>query len=296
MSDVITPAMDLHPQPAGGAPRPWAFPAPERTTLDNGLTVLTCHRPGQQVVAVEVLLDSPLDTEPEGLDGLATIMARAFSEGTDRDSAEEFAAELERCGATLDAFADHPGVRLSLEVPVSRLEKALGLLADALRAPPSPRPRSSGWSATASTRSRTSRPTRPAAPPRSCPGSSSRPARASPDPARAPRRPSSGSTRPPSAPSTSGTSARPPPPPSSSATWRAPTSAPCSPEASAPGRATPGSPTRSRRSPPTTPAASSSSTGPAPSRRSCSSAASAPTGTTGSGPPRSSARTASAAP
>ncbi|MBT2881258.1 pitrilysin family protein, partial [Streptomyces sp. McG6] len=109
--------------------------APERTTLDNGLTVLTCHRPGQQVVAVEVLLDSPLDTEPEGLDGLATIMARAFSEGTDRDSAEEFAAELERCGATLDAFADHPGVRLSLEVPVSRLEKALGLLADALRAP-----------------------------------------------------------------------------------------------------------------------------------------------------------------
>ncbi|MEW2725212.1 M16 family metallopeptidase [Streptomyces albidoflavus] len=127
--------MDLHPQPAGGAPRRWAFPAPERTTLDNGLTVLTCHRPGQQVVAVEVLLDSPLDTEPEGLDGLATIMARAFSEGTDRDSAEEFAAELERCGATLDAFADHPGVRLSLEVPVSRLEKALGLLADALRAP-----------------------------------------------------------------------------------------------------------------------------------------------------------------
>ncbi|WP_206434829.1 pitrilysin family protein [Streptomyces sp. ADI96-15] len=127
--------MDLHPQPAGGAPRPWAFPAPERTTLDNGLTVLTCHRPGQQVVAVEVLLDSPLDTEPEGLDGLATIMARAFSEGTDRDSAEEFAAELERCGATLDAFADHPGVRLSLEVPVSRLEKALGLLADPLRAP-----------------------------------------------------------------------------------------------------------------------------------------------------------------
>ncbi|MFD4306226.1 M16 family metallopeptidase [Streptomyces albidoflavus] len=127
--------MDLHPQPAGGAPRPWAFPAPERTTLDNGLTVLTCHRPGQQVVAVEVLLDSPLDTEPEGLDGLATIMARAFSEGTDRDSAEEFAAELERCGATLDAFADHPGVRLSLEVPVSRLEKALGLLTDALRAP-----------------------------------------------------------------------------------------------------------------------------------------------------------------
>ncbi|CAM5707467.1 hypothetical protein SHIRM173S_01966 [Streptomyces hirsutus] len=69
------------------------------------------------------------------LDGVATITARAFSEGTDKHSAEEFAAELERCGATLDAYADHPGIRLSLEVPASRLAKALGLLADALRAP-----------------------------------------------------------------------------------------------------------------------------------------------------------------
>jgi predicted Zn-dependent peptidase len=127
--------MDFHPQPAPGTARPWAFPAPERGTLDNGLTVLRCHRPGQQVVAVEVCLDAPLDAEPEGLDGVATIMARALSEGTDKHSAEEFAAELERCGATLDAHADHPGVRVSLEVPVSRLPKALGLLAEALRTP-----------------------------------------------------------------------------------------------------------------------------------------------------------------
>ncbi|MEU9331877.1 pitrilysin family protein [Streptomyces sp. NPDC048290] len=133
MSDLAT--MDFHPQPQPGEARPWAFPAPTRGALDNGLTVLRCHRPGQQVVAVEVLLDAPLDAEPAGLEGVATIMARAFSEGTDKHSAEEFAAELERCGATLDAHADHPGVRISLEVPVSRLPKALGLLADALRAP-----------------------------------------------------------------------------------------------------------------------------------------------------------------
>ncbi|MER5407103.1 pitrilysin family protein [Streptomyces sp. NPDC002769] len=133
MTELAT--MDFHPQPQAGRPKPWAFPAPERGTLDNGLTLLHCDRPGQQVVAVEVLLAAPLEAEPAGYDGIATIMARAFSEGTDKLSAEEFAAELERCGATLDAHADHPGVRLSLEVPVSRLPKALGLLADALRAP-----------------------------------------------------------------------------------------------------------------------------------------------------------------
>ncbi|MEU8566917.1 pitrilysin family protein [Streptomyces pathocidini] len=130
--------MSFHPQPQGGIAKPWAFPAPERATLPNGLTVLRCHRPGQQVVAVEVNLDAPLDAEPQGLDGVATIMARALSEGTDKHSAEDFAAELERCGATLDAHADHPGVRVSLEVPASRLSKALGLLADALRAPAFP--------------------------------------------------------------------------------------------------------------------------------------------------------------
>jgi predicted Zn-dependent peptidase len=130
--------MTFHPQPQPGEAKPWAFPAPERGTLSNGLTLLTKHRPGQQVIAVEVVLAAPLDAEPEGLDGVATIMARALSEGTDEHTAEEFAAELERCGATLDAHADHPGVRVSLEVPASRLDKALGLLAEALRAPAFP--------------------------------------------------------------------------------------------------------------------------------------------------------------
>ncbi|MGW6272971.1 MULTISPECIES: M16 family metallopeptidase [unclassified Streptomyces] len=133
MSEAAT--MQFHPQPQAGTARPWAFPAPERATLDNGLTVLRCHRPGQQVVAVEIHIEAPLDAEPKGLDGVATIMARAFNEGTDKHSAEDFAAELDRCGATMDAHADHPGVRVSLEVPVSRLPKAMGLLSDALRAP-----------------------------------------------------------------------------------------------------------------------------------------------------------------
>ncbi|MFF8267430.1 M16 family metallopeptidase [Streptomyces sp. NPDC016562] len=127
--------MTFHPRPQAGEPQPWAFPAPDRTVLSNGLTLLTCHRPGQQVIAVEINLAAPLDAEPEGLDGVSTIMARAFSEGTDKHSAEEFAAELERCGATLDAHADHPGIRVSLEVPASRLPKALGLLSEALAAP-----------------------------------------------------------------------------------------------------------------------------------------------------------------
>jgi predicted Zn-dependent peptidase len=130
--------MDFYPQPAPGRAKPWAFPVPERGALASGLTVLRCHRPEQQVAAVEVGLDVPLDAEPDGLDGVAAIMMSALAEGTSRHTAEEFAAEMERCGATLDASADYLGARVSLEVPVSRLPKALGLLAEALRTPTFP--------------------------------------------------------------------------------------------------------------------------------------------------------------
>jgi predicted Zn-dependent peptidase len=127
--------MDFHPQPASGQPKPWTFPRPERGGLGNGLTTLRCHRPGQQVAAVEICLNLPLDVEPRGLDGIATIMVDALSEGTGKHTAEEFAAELERCGATLEARADYLGARVSLEVPISRLAEALRLLAEALHEP-----------------------------------------------------------------------------------------------------------------------------------------------------------------
>jgi predicted Zn-dependent peptidase len=131
--------MDFHPQPVPGQAKPWVFPVPERGALASGLAVLRCHRPGQQVVAVQICLDMPLDAEPDGLDGIAAIMMGALAEGTSEHTAEEFAAELERCGATLDTNVDHMGARVSLEVPVSRLAKALGLLAEALQAPTFPR-------------------------------------------------------------------------------------------------------------------------------------------------------------
>jgi predicted Zn-dependent peptidase len=62
-------------------------------------------------------------------------MVRALFQGAGKHTAEQFAAELERCGATADSGADYSGARVSLEVPVSRLPRALGLLAEALHAP-----------------------------------------------------------------------------------------------------------------------------------------------------------------
>jgi predicted Zn-dependent peptidase len=127
--------MDLHPMPAAGQATPWEFPVPDHGAITSGLAVQRCHRPGQRVMAVEICLDAPLDAEPDELDGIATIMVHALSEGCGPYSAEEFAAELERCGATVGSRVDYTGARISMEVPASRLARALGLLTEALRAP-----------------------------------------------------------------------------------------------------------------------------------------------------------------
>jgi predicted Zn-dependent peptidase len=127
--------MDLHPMPAAGQAKPWEFPVPDHGAITSGLAVQRCHRPGQRVMAVEICLDAPLDAEPDELDGIATIMVHALSEGCGPYSAEEFAAELERCGATVGSRVDYTGARISMEVPASRLARALGLLTEALRAP-----------------------------------------------------------------------------------------------------------------------------------------------------------------
>jgi predicted Zn-dependent peptidase len=127
--------MDLYPQPTAGQAKPWEFPVPEHGAFASGLRLQRCHRPGQQVIAVEICLDAPLDVEPDGLDGIATIMVHALSEGCGPYSAEDYAAELERCGATVGSRVDYTGARIAMEVPASRLARALGLLAEALRAP-----------------------------------------------------------------------------------------------------------------------------------------------------------------
>ena len=128
--------MDFHPQPGLGEPKPWAFPVPERARWQRA-DRLRCHRPGQQLAAVEICLNMPLDAEPDGLDGIATIMMgrclRAPASTPPRSSPPSWSA-----AARPRDTRDYLGARVSLEVPVSRLPKALGLLAEALRAPAFP--------------------------------------------------------------------------------------------------------------------------------------------------------------
>lgn len=125
----------LRPRPTLGEPSPWHFPEVADARLPNGIRILTLHRPGKQVASVAVVLDLPVDADPSGLEGAASIAARSLSEGTAERDADGFADALERQGATFHADAGYAGLTATLDVPVSRIGAAFPLLCEALTRP-----------------------------------------------------------------------------------------------------------------------------------------------------------------
>ncbi|MFD8204870.1 M16 family metallopeptidase [Streptomyces sp. NPDC059695] len=114
---------------------PWLFPALHEDRLANGVTLLTCDRPGQEVLSVEIVVAAPLALEPRELEGVLGITTSALVEGVPGLGSLDFIRELENCGATLGVGAEHAGLRITLDVPVTHLERALSLLIRAMREP-----------------------------------------------------------------------------------------------------------------------------------------------------------------
>lgn len=123
------------PQPPLGAAGMWEFPTPTRARLANGLEVVTFHLPGQHVIATHLVLDVPLNAEDPDLEGVATICARTLDEGTTVHAGDEFAELLETEGAGLGIDVSLSGLQIVLDVPESRLDRALELFAEAVLQP-----------------------------------------------------------------------------------------------------------------------------------------------------------------
>ncbi len=121
------------PDPAG--PAVWRAPRPTERVLDNGMRVVVHQLPGQHVVSGALVIELPLTTEPRRLEGVATIGARCLDEGTGPHPGTAFAEELARQGAVLSLSVAQAGIRLYLDVPVTHLDRALGLFAEAVIRP-----------------------------------------------------------------------------------------------------------------------------------------------------------------
>jgi predicted Zn-dependent peptidase len=126
----------VNPRPTPGPARAWSFPPIHRAHLDNGVEVVTIPLPGKTLCAAELVLDAGAAFDE--VEGVATLLARAFNEGTAQRDAAAFADASESLGMQLTAQASWDALTLSLTAPRSRLAAALDLMAEAAWTPSIP--------------------------------------------------------------------------------------------------------------------------------------------------------------
>jgi zinc protease len=126
---------DFLPRPTIAPAVVWAFPAPRRAQLGNGIELMIFDLPGQHVISAHLVLEVPLNAERRDLEGVATICARTLDEGTLRHNGEEFAELLETEGAGFGVDLSLSGTQILLDVPASHLDRALELFAEAVIEP-----------------------------------------------------------------------------------------------------------------------------------------------------------------
>ena len=130
--------MSAAPRPAPSAPRAYHFPRFERRTLSNGMKLIVAPMRELPIVTVAIVADAGAMSEPPGLDGVASLTARALLEGTTQRTAVAMTERLEGLGAALSAEADWDMAGAHVSVLRHRLEDAMTLLAEIVTAPSFP--------------------------------------------------------------------------------------------------------------------------------------------------------------
>ena len=120
---------DWTTRPAIGPAPAFSAPAVERHTLSNGLEVLFAEKPGVPLAQVNLLVRTG-SVDDGDLDGLAALAADMMDEGAGGLDALELADAIDFLGIDLGAGADLHSLEVQLHTPISKLDRALGLMAD----------------------------------------------------------------------------------------------------------------------------------------------------------------------
>lgn len=114
------------------------MPPHEKVVLKNGLTVLLLQKHGVPLVNISTIVKAGSVADPTGQDGLADITAGLLRKGTKTRTAQQFSADLDYIGGSLDAGAHTDYTAVSAEFLTKDLAPGLELFADALLHPTFP--------------------------------------------------------------------------------------------------------------------------------------------------------------
>ena len=120
---------DVGPDPT------FTFPAIVRHTLRNGLRVCTVEHHSVPVITFSLQVDGGSGADPDGLEGLAAVVADMADEGTGTLSAIEVSDALSRIGADYDVDVGGDATDFSLTTLTRFASRGASLLADMVTRP-----------------------------------------------------------------------------------------------------------------------------------------------------------------
>jgi zinc protease len=116
------------------------IPPHERVVFKNGLTVLFLEKHGVPIVNFAALVKTGAAGDPLGEEGLASITAQLLRKGTQKRTAQQFAADADFTGGSVEADASADFSSVSGEFLNKDLARGLDLFSDALLHPVFPQP------------------------------------------------------------------------------------------------------------------------------------------------------------
>jgi len=116
------------------------IPPHEKVVFKNGLTVLLLEKHGVPIVNFAALVKTGSAADPQGEEGLASITAQLLRKGTQKRTAQQFAADTDFTGGSIEADASADFSTVQGEFLNKDLTRGLDLYSDALLHPVFPQP------------------------------------------------------------------------------------------------------------------------------------------------------------
>lgn len=110
----------------------------EKAVLKNGLTVLLMEKHGVPMVSLSAIVKAGAAADPAGQEGLATVTAGLLRKGTQKRTAQQFAADLDFIGGSFSAESNSDYTMVFAEFLTKDLARGLDLYSDALFHPTFP--------------------------------------------------------------------------------------------------------------------------------------------------------------
>ena len=112
-----------------------SLPPHERVVLPNGTTLILSEKHDLPLVGLEAIVRGGAVTDPQALNGLASLLADVMQHGAGKRDAAAFAEAIESVGGELSASAGLEALRVSADFMARDAELMIELVADMLMRP-----------------------------------------------------------------------------------------------------------------------------------------------------------------